>query len=98
MGQCNFHKVQIKRIIRDIPITYITTTHEDLDWIDFADIFDIINTRVLTYEYALHKILEITHLLFFWFKHKKNKIVPLVGPNCIPPSFWRLGLGKLGTS
>jgi len=89
IGQHKFAKAQAHHTIRYAPLAYIATTNDDLDWIDFINIFDLINTGVLTHEYGLHKFLELTHL-FSWFKHKKDKGVALVGLECIPPSFWRL--------
>jgi hypothetical protein len=46
----------------------------------------------------VHKFPKLTHFLFSWFEHKKNKGILLMGPERIPPSFWRLGPRKLGTS
>jgi len=60
-------------------MAFTITTNEDLDWIDFVNFLDIINTNVLTHEYALHKFPKVTHLSFFWFNHKKDKGIPLVG-------------------
>jgi hypothetical protein len=94
VGQGKFSRARAKRTIKYTPTTYTTTTNEDLNWIDFSNIFYLININVLTREYGLHKYFELTHFLFSWFEHRKDKGVPLVRPNCIPPSFWRLGLGK----
>ncbi len=69
--------------------TYITTIDENLNWVDFINIFDIINTKVLTHEYGLHKFPKLTHSLFSWSEHRKDKGVPLEDPNHIPLSFWR---------
>jgi len=95
VGQCKFARVRTHHTIRYTPTTYVATTNEDLDLIDFVDIFDLISIGVLTHEYRLHKFPKLTHL-FFWSEHRKNKKVSLVGFECIPPSFWRLDLGKLG--
>jgi hypothetical protein len=69
-------------------------TDEDLGSTDFPNIFDLIDTSVFTYEHALNKFPSLTHFLFSWFEHRKDKGIPLVGPKHMPPSFWRLGLGK----
>ncbi len=55
VGQCRFPRAQARCIIRYTPTTCTTTIGEDLDSIDFASIFDIINTNVLTHEFGLHK-------------------------------------------
>jgi len=94
MRQCKFPKVQAQRTIIYIPITCTTTTYEDLDWIDFASIFYLINISVFTYEHALNKFINLIHFLFSWPKHKKDKGIPLVGLEHMPSSFWRLHLGK----
>jgi hypothetical protein len=70
--------------------TCTTIINEDLNWTNFVDIFNLINISVSTHEYGLHKFFKSTHFLFSWSKHRKDKGVPLVGPNCIPLSFWRL--------
>ncbi len=91
--QCEFLRAQTQCTIRYIP-TCTTTIDEDLEWTNFANIFDIINTNVFAYEHALNKFFHFTHFLFSWFEHKKDRGVPLVGFEHTPPSFWRLGLGK----
>ncbi len=98
VGHCIFLRAQTQHTIRYTLIACTTTNDEDLDKIDFANIFDLINTNVLTHEYGLHKYPELTHFLFSWFEHRKDKGIPLVGLECIPPSFQRLGPGKLGAS
>jgi len=97
IGQRKFAKAQAYHTIKYTLTAYIATTYENLDWIDFVNIFDLINTGVLTHEYGLHKFPELTHL-FSWFEHKKDKGVPLMGFECIPPSFWRLDPRKPGAS
>jgi hypothetical protein len=97
-SQHKFPRARAQQIIKYIPTTYITITYENLDWVDFTNIFDIINTKVLTHEYGLHKFPKLTHFLFSWSEHRKDKRVPLVDPDRIPQSFWRLGPRKLGTS
>jgi hypothetical protein len=72
VGQCKFARVQTHHTIRYTPTTYVATTNEDLDLIDFVNIFDLINTGVLTHEYRLHKFPELTHL-FFWSNIGKIK-------------------------
>jgi hypothetical protein len=94
MGHGKFLKAQTQCTIKYSPIAYTTTIDEDLDSTDFVDIFYLINISVLTYEYYP----KLTHFLFSWYEHKKDKQIPLVGPNHIPPSFWRLGLRKSRTS
>ncbi len=51
VGQRKFPKARVQHPIKYIHIACITTIDEDLDWIDFAYIFDLINTSVLTHEY-----------------------------------------------
>jgi hypothetical protein len=55
MSHDRFLQAQTQQTIRYTPIACTTTTHEDLDWTNFANIFDLINTSVLTHEYGLHK-------------------------------------------
>jgi hypothetical protein len=92
--QHKFLKVQAQCIVIYIPTTYTSTIDEDLDWIDFVNTFDLINTNVFTYEHALNKFPNLTHFLFSWSKHRKNKGVPFVGHEHMPPSFWRSGPRK----
>jgi len=94
VGHGKFLRAQAQHTIRYIPIAYTTTIDEDLDWINFVNIFDLINTNVLTHKYGLHKYPELTHFLFSWFEHRKDKGIPQAGLDCIPPSFWRLGPRK----
>jgi hypothetical protein len=82
-----FLKIQAQCTIKYIPTTYASTTYEDLGWINFANTFDLINTSVFTYEHALNKFPDLTQFLFSWFKHIKDKGVPLVGHEHMPPSF-----------
>jgi hypothetical protein len=98
MRQRRFLNVRTQSTIKDTPTTCTTTSDEDLGWIDFASIFDFINTSVFTYEHALNKFLNLTHFLFFWFEDKKDKGTPLVEPKHMALSFWKLGLGKLEAS
>jgi hypothetical protein len=65
VGHGKKFRVQAQHTIKYIPIAYITTTDENLDWIDFANIIDLINTSVLTHEYGLYKYLELTHFFVF---------------------------------
>jgi hypothetical protein len=53
MGHGRFLKARTQCTIKYSPVAYTTTTYEDLDSIDFVDIFDVINTSVLTHEYGL---------------------------------------------
>ncbi len=94
MRQCIFPKVQAQHTIKYIPIACTTTIDENLDWTDFVSIFDLINTSVFTYEHASNKFINLTHFLFSWYEHKKDKGIPLVGLEHMPSSFWRLGPRK----
>jgi hypothetical protein len=96
-SQHKFPRARAQHIIKYIPTSYITTD-ENLDWVDLTNIFDLIDTKVLTCEYGLHNFPKLIHFLFSWSKHKEDKGVSLVDPNRIPLSFWRLGPRKLGTS
>ncbi len=98
MWHRKFPKAKTQCTIRYTPTTYTTTTNEDLDWTNFANIFDFINPNVFTYEHALNKFLHLTHFFFFWFEHKNDEGVPLVKLEHMPLSFWRLGLEKLEAS
>jgi hypothetical protein len=53
MGHGRFLKARTQCTIKYSLVAYTTTTYEDLDSIDFVDIFDVINTSVLTHEYGL---------------------------------------------
>ncbi len=55
MGQHIFLSAQAQYTIRYIPTTYTSTIDKNLDQINFANIFDLINTSVLTHEYGLQK-------------------------------------------
>jgi hypothetical protein len=55
VGHDRFLRAQTQYTIRYTLIACTTTTDEDLDWTDFANIFDLINNSVLTHEYGLHK-------------------------------------------
>jgi hypothetical protein len=96
--QRRFPKAQTQSTIKYTPTACTTTTYEDLYWTNFANLFDFINTNVFTYEHTLNKFFHLTHFLFSWSEHKKDRGVPLVGLELTPPSFWRLGLGKLEAS
>jgi hypothetical protein len=94
VGHGKFFRAQAQHTIRYTPITCTTTIDEDLDCTNFVNIFNLINTNVLTHKYGYHKYPKLTHFLFSWFKHRKDKGIPQVGLDCIPLSFWRLGPGK----
>jgi hypothetical protein len=49
-----FLRAQAQCTIKYTPTACTTTTNEDFEWTDFANIFDPINTSVLTHEYGLH--------------------------------------------
>jgi hypothetical protein len=90
MRQRKFLNAQTQSTIKDTPTTCTTTIDEDLGWIHFASIFDFINTSVFTSEHALNKFPNLTHFLFSWFEHRKNKGTPLVEPKHMAPSFWKV--------
>jgi len=94
MWQRKFPKAPTQCTIKYIPASCTITTDEDLGWTNLANIYDIINTCVFTYEHALHKFLNLTHFLFSWFEHRKDKGIPLVELKHMPPRFWRLGPRK----
>jgi hypothetical protein len=54
VGHGKFLRARAQCTIRYTPTTCTITTYEDLDWTDFANIFDLINTTILTHEYGLH--------------------------------------------
>ncbi len=70
MQQCRYPKIQTQSTIRYTPTSCTTTTDKDLDWTNFANIFDLVNTNVFAYEHALNKFLHLTHFLFSWFEHR----------------------------
>ncbi len=96
--QHKFPKAWTQCTIRYTTTTCTTTIYEDSSWTNFANLFDLINANVFTYEHALNKFLNLMHFLFSWFEHRKNRGIPLVGPKHMPPSFWRLGPRKLEAS
>jgi hypothetical protein len=92
--QRRFPRAQTQSTIRYTPTSCTTTIDEDLDWTNFASIFDLINTNVFTYEHALNKFLHQTHFLFSWFEPKKNRGVPFVRFKHTPPKLLEVGPRK----
>ncbi len=84
------------RTLRYIPTTYTSTTNVTLNWVNFAEFYELLISNEELKTYAIEHYLDLTHFLISWSSYKKHIFVPLLGPKWTPSNAWRLGLGGIG--
>jgi hypothetical protein len=63
-----------RKMYEKVTLIHSYNMHNNNIWrFKFVDIFDLINTSVLTHEYGLHKIPKLTHFLFLDLNVRKIK-------------------------
>jgi hypothetical protein len=72
-------------------LTTCTTKNVDLNWDGFVKFYKLLYSIVAIHEHAITKFLDLLHFLDIWVVYREEKNIALVGPNHIPPSYWRLG-------
>jgi hypothetical protein len=58
----------------------------DLNWDDFGQFYDLINSNITLLEHVITKFPYLLHFLDSWVVYKEKKGILLVRPYCIPPS------------
>jgi hypothetical protein len=67
-----------------------------LDWKKITTFYELVISCEEVESYAIGHYPNLTYFLKSWSSYKKHRFVPLVKPDQMPPSTWRLGLGKVG--
>ncbi len=67
-----------------------------LNWKIFAAFYELVISCEEVESYAIEHYPNLTYFLESRSSYKKHRLVLLVRPKRMPPSAWRLGLGRVG--
>ncbi len=83
-----------RRTLKYIPTACTSIVDVTLDYKDFVAFYECIICCEEVDNYAIEHYLDLTKFLESWSSYNKHKFIFLIGLEWMPPSVWRLGLGR----